>query len=58
MQHNLLIVVFGPPASGKTTLATKLAQQLPQSRLVSADCFEEYLRGHSEEQLQERLSSA
>jgi uridine kinase len=58
MQQNLLIVVFGPPASGKTTLANRIAKQLPQSRVVSADCFEEYLRGHSKNELKEKLSNA
>ena len=51
------IVVFGPPASGKSTLANQILQSFKKSeldltiQLISADCCEEYLRKHSTSEL-------
>ena len=35
----MIIVFCGPPASGKSTIARKLAEKLENSKLVSSDEF-------------------
>lgn len=37
--HRRLIALAGPPASGKSTLAERLAEELPQARVVPMDGF-------------------
>ena len=58
------IVVYGPPASGKSSLARQIYSEFQKEEcrneekkknavLISADCFEEFLREHSLKELEE-----
>ncbi len=39
LSFGVIIVVFGPVASGKSTIARIIAERLPGSRLISSDMF-------------------
>ena len=39
LSFGVIIVVFGPVASGKSTIAKTVAERLPGSRLISSDMF-------------------